>query len=93
MERFIPWSCVLCAVKISDLFWVPGDMCCALFVLTKDEYDMKDSDPAALEVLTQKLYQNILKDRLLEAYYLNMQHQRKEMRLPYEILSGVWEIK
>lgn len=64
---------------LSDPDWMPGDSCCALFALTKDEYELKDNDVNGLNELIQKLYNNIPEDRLMEAYYSTIDKQRRPM--------------
>lgn len=65
--------------KLSDSNWVPGDACCALFALTQDEFELKDSDIEALNKLITELYTNIPEDRLMEAFYNTNDNQRKPM--------------
>lgn len=68
--------------QLSDLFWVPGDTCCALFALTQDEFELKDSDIEALNNLITELYTNIPEDRLMDAYYNTaLDNKRKPMSL------------
>lgn len=65
--------------QLSDPDWIPGDACCALFALTQDEFELKDSDIEALNKLITELYNNIPEDRLMEAFYTTIDKQRKPM--------------
>ena len=65
--------------KLSDPDWIPGNACCALFALTRDEFELKDSDIEALNKLIEKLYNNIPEDRLMDAYYFTIDKQRIPM--------------
>lgn len=66
--------------SLSDSNYTPGDMCCALFAITKDEFDLKDSNTDALNKFVFALFKNIPEDRLIEACYTTQDNQKKPMQ-------------
>ncbi|MBO4898083.1 MAG: SseB family protein [Clostridia bacterium] len=62
--------------------WMPGDSGHALFLITEDEFNLKDTDEKKLEEFIFELYTKIPEDRLMESFFISIDNDsRRDMNL------------